>query len=205
MSLAICLRARALARHQPQRERCTARAHGSIIVMQPAPPVARRAGGRDCRLLSRMPRAHPWSRLRGCGDCHEQSIPCPRGASPAAALGVKFHSWGRMVPDSAAARPPCRRRYDMDLRDERELALQRLTKFCRAGFVSVTDFRWQAHAAAAMPHAAPPSAAALWPSQLLRPLSLLPPAPPPPPGTTRCASLPRMRSLPSAIPAWPPR
>ena len=29
----------------------------------------------------------------------------------------------------------------MDLRDERELALQRLSKFCRAGFVSVTDFR----------------------------------------------------------------
>jgi len=32
-------------------------------------------------------------------------------------------------------------RYDMDLRDERELALQRLTKFCQSGFVSVTDFR----------------------------------------------------------------
>lgn len=29
----------------------------------------------------------------------------------------------------------------MDLRDTRELALQRLTRFCRAGFVSVTDFR----------------------------------------------------------------
>jgi acyl-CoA oxidase len=32
-------------------------------------------------------------------------------------------------------------RYDMDLRYSRELALQRLAKFCRAGFVSVTDFR----------------------------------------------------------------
>ena len=32
----------------------------------------------------------------------------------------------------------------MDLRDERELALQRLTKFCQSGFVSVTDFRWDA-------------------------------------------------------------
>lgn len=34
------------------------------------------------------------------------------------------------------------RRYDIDLRDDRELALQRLTKFCQAGFVSVTDFRY---------------------------------------------------------------
>lgn len=32
-------------------------------------------------------------------------------------------------------------RYDMDLRDERELALERLKRFCQAGFVSVTDFR----------------------------------------------------------------
>ncbi|KAI8462801.1 MAG: hypothetical protein J3K34DRAFT_498174 [Monoraphidium minutum] len=32
-------------------------------------------------------------------------------------------------------------RYDIDLRDDRELALQRLSSFCRAGFVSVTDFR----------------------------------------------------------------
>jgi hypothetical protein len=29
----------------------------------------------------------------------------------------------------------------MDLRDSRELALQRLSRFCRSGFVSVTDFR----------------------------------------------------------------
>jgi hypothetical protein len=34
------------------------------------------------------------------------------------------------------------RRYDIDLRDDRELAYQRLKKFCMAGFVSVTDFRW---------------------------------------------------------------
>lgn len=34
---------------------------------------------------------------------------------------------------------PCR--YDLDLRDSRELALQRLSRFCRSGFVSVTDFR----------------------------------------------------------------
>lgn len=33
------------------------------------------------------------------------------------------------------------RRYDIDLRDDRELAYQRLKKFCMAGFVSVTDFR----------------------------------------------------------------
>jgi len=39
--------------------------------------------------------------------------------------------------------PPCSR-YDIDLRDDRELALRRLTSFCRAGFVSVTDFRWAA-------------------------------------------------------------
>lgn len=32
-------------------------------------------------------------------------------------------------------------RYDLDLRDSRELALQRLSRFCRSGFVSVTDFR----------------------------------------------------------------
>lgn len=32
-------------------------------------------------------------------------------------------------------------RYDLDLRDSRELALQRLARFCRSGFVSVTDFR----------------------------------------------------------------
>lgn len=32
-------------------------------------------------------------------------------------------------------------RYDIDLRDDRELALRRLTSFCQAGFVSVTDFR----------------------------------------------------------------
>ena len=30
----------------------------------------------------------------------------------------------------------------MDLRDERELALQRLTGVCHAGFISVTDFRY---------------------------------------------------------------
>jgi len=29
----------------------------------------------------------------------------------------------------------------MDLRDSRELALQRLSRFCRSGFVSITDFR----------------------------------------------------------------
>jgi hypothetical protein len=29
----------------------------------------------------------------------------------------------------------------MDLRDTRELALERLARFCRSGFVSVTDFR----------------------------------------------------------------
>ena len=29
----------------------------------------------------------------------------------------------------------------MDLRDERELALQRLKGVCHAGFISVTDFR----------------------------------------------------------------
>jgi alkylation response protein AidB-like acyl-CoA dehydrogenase len=31
-------------------------------------------------------------------------------------------------------------RYDIDLRDDRELAYQRLSRFCRAGFVSVADF-----------------------------------------------------------------
>lgn len=44
----------------------------------------------------------------------------------------------------------------MDLRDSRELALQRLSRFCRSGFVSVTDFRhdplriFAAHECAAM-------------------------------------------------------
>lgn len=38
----------------------------------------------------------------------------------------------------AALRPY---RYDLDLRDARELALQRLSRFCRSGFVSITDFR----------------------------------------------------------------
>jgi acyl-CoA oxidase len=32
-------------------------------------------------------------------------------------------------------------RYDMDLRDERELALERLKGVCHAGFISVKDFR----------------------------------------------------------------
>lgn len=32
-------------------------------------------------------------------------------------------------------------RYDIDLREERELALERLKRICQAGFVSVTDFR----------------------------------------------------------------
>ncbi|MEW5298053.1 MAG: hypothetical protein WDW36_001215 [Sanguina aurantia] len=32
-------------------------------------------------------------------------------------------------------------RYDIDLRDERELALQRLKRICQSSFVSVTDFR----------------------------------------------------------------
>lgn len=36
---------------------------------------------------------------------------------------------------------PSHIRYDLDLRDSRELALQRLSRFCRSGFVSVTDFR----------------------------------------------------------------
>lgn len=35
----------------------------------------------------------------------------------------------------------CDRRYDMDLRDERELALQRLKGLFHAGLVSVTNFR----------------------------------------------------------------
>ena len=30
----------------------------------------------------------------------------------------------------------------MDLREERELAFQRLLKICQSGLVSVTDFRW---------------------------------------------------------------
>ena len=34
-----------------------------------------------------------------------------------------------------------RRRYDMDLRDERELAFQRLLCICQSGLVSITDFR----------------------------------------------------------------
>lgn len=44
----------------------------------------------------------------------------------------------------------------MDLRDSRELALQRLAKFCRSGFFSVTDFKhdplkiFAAHEVAAM-------------------------------------------------------
>jgi hypothetical protein len=33
------------------------------------------------------------------------------------------------------------RRYDMDLRVERELAYQRLLKICQAGFLSILDFR----------------------------------------------------------------
>ena len=33
------------------------------------------------------------------------------------------------------------RRYDMDLRDERELAFQRLLTICQSGLVSITDFR----------------------------------------------------------------
>lgn len=33
------------------------------------------------------------------------------------------------------------RRYDMDLRDERELAFQRLLSICQSGLVSITDFR----------------------------------------------------------------
>lgn len=32
-------------------------------------------------------------------------------------------------------------RYDVDLREERELALERLKRICQAGFLSVTDFR----------------------------------------------------------------
>ncbi len=36
--------------------------------------------------------------------------------------------------------PVCRR-YDMDLRDERELAFQRLLTICQSGLVSITDFR----------------------------------------------------------------
>lgn len=35
--------------------------------------------------------------------------------------------------------PP--RRYDMDLRDERELALQRLRAVCHSGLFSIRDFR----------------------------------------------------------------
>jgi len=31
-------------------------------------------------------------------------------------------------------------RYDIDLRDDRELAFERLARFCRAGFISVADF-----------------------------------------------------------------
>lgn len=45
----------------------------------------------------------------------------------------------RLCP--ATCRTTLRSRYDIDLRDDRELALERLTKFCRAGFVSVADFR----------------------------------------------------------------
>lgn len=33
------------------------------------------------------------------------------------------------------------RRYDMDLRDERELALQRLRVLCHSGLFSILDFR----------------------------------------------------------------
>jgi hypothetical protein len=46
------------------------------------------------------------------------------------------HLTSHLAPHSANDK-----RYDMDLRDSRELALQRLSRFCRAGFVSVTDFR----------------------------------------------------------------
>ena len=34
------------------------------------------------------------------------------------------------------------RRYDMDLRDERELALQRLRVLCHSGLFSIVDFRY---------------------------------------------------------------
>lgn len=48
------------------------------------------------------------------------------------------------------------RQYDIDLREERRVALQRLESLCRAGFISVTDFRtnplriFAAHEVAAM-------------------------------------------------------
>ena len=40
--------------------------------------------------------------------------------------------------------PDCKcfcRRYDMDLRDERELAYQKLLRICQAGFLSIMDFK----------------------------------------------------------------
>ena len=32
-------------------------------------------------------------------------------------------------------------KYDLDLRDERELAMARLQAVCKSGLVSITDFR----------------------------------------------------------------
>ena len=35
-----------------------------------------------------------------------------------------------------------RRKYDLDLREERELAYRKLQAVCKSGLVSITDFRW---------------------------------------------------------------
>jgi hypothetical protein len=99
---------------------------------RPYNPRARRCRPADCHLLARtltLPRharahvsAPPARRARA-----HAAPPCagaaPRRAAPTRPLPLLI------------------RRYDIDLRDDRELALRRLTSFCRAGFVSVTDFR----------------------------------------------------------------
>jgi len=46
-------------------------------------------------------------------------------------------AWETLLRDLVA---DCRR-FDMDLRDERDLAYQRLLKICQAGFLSIYDFR----------------------------------------------------------------
>jgi acyl-CoA oxidase len=107
----------AAAQHEQGRRRLEVVA-GHFDLVAAAEAAARRAGGQSQRALAARPD------VAGLHALLEHDNPELRHR-----MKAFFAADDLYIP-----------RYDIDLRDDRELAFQRLSKFCRAGFVSVGDF-----------------------------------------------------------------
>jgi hypothetical protein len=111
------------------------------------------------RRSNEAPRIRPWTRGRSLTGVGQGPTSCGHARchlSRGIAHNVVSSSVLLDTVPCQTALWRMRREYDIDLRKEREVALQRLQALCRAGFVSVLDFRrdplriFAAHECAAM-------------------------------------------------------